>query len=376
MTDTTTIPEIKALEQTDDYAKFVVEPLDRGYGVTLGNSLRRVLLSSIPGAAVTSVKIEGVLHEFSTIPGVKEDTTELLLNVKNLAFKIHDNGASAAALAAGTRPEPRVAHIDVHGQGTVTGADVQCPPDMEMVNSDLYLATISDDNAHLSIELTVNSGKGYVLPEKQDKSRQVIGEIPIGAAFTPVKKVSYTVEATRVGFKTDFDRLVLEIWTNGTIAPAESLAQAAQTLERFFHQFVEAPLGNIAALAQMDGGGARNGLPNGAPDARIEELDFSVRTYNCLKKANVLTIGELAQLTENDLMQIRNFGKKSLTEVKEKLALLGLKLTGDTGEPGDYSSYDDDEETDTDETQGVGDIGSGLISAGEGDEAVQEDDEI
>ncbi len=152
MTDTTTIPEIKALEQTDDYAKFVVEPLDRGYGVTLGNSLRRVLLSSIPGAAVTSVKIEGVLHEFSTIPGVKEDTTELLLNVKNLAFKIHDDGASWLPHLAmpAQRPEPRVAHIDVHGQGTVTGADVQCPPDMEMVNSDLYLATISDDNAHLS----------------------------------------------------------------------------------------------------------------------------------------------------------------------------------------------------------------------------------
>jgi DNA-directed RNA polymerase subunit alpha len=341
MTDTITFPEIKALEQSEDYAKFVVEPLDRGYGQTLGNSLRRVLLASIPGAAVTSVKIDGVLHEFSTIPGVKEDTTELLLNAKSLAFRVHETASSNGAAA---HSEPRLAHIDVHGQGRVTGADVQCPPDMELVNPDLYLATISDDNARLSVEFKVNSGRGYVLPDKQDKSRQVIGEIPLGAAFTPVKKVSYTVEATRVGFKTDFDRLVLEIWTNGTITPAEALGQAAHTLERFFHQFVESPLGNLASFGLIDGTAPRGGLANGAPDARIEELDFSVRTYNCLKKANVLTIGELAQMSEGDLMQIRNFGKKSLTEVKEKLGVLGLKLKGDTGEIGDYSGDDDEDE--------------------------------
>ena len=346
MTDTITFPEIKALEQNEEYAKFVVEPLDRGYGVTLGNSLRRVLLSSIPGAAVTSVKIEGVLHEFSTIAGVKEDTTELLLNVKNLAFKVHDD--SPAASSNGTRPEPRIAHIDVQGQGRVTGADVQCPPDLELINSDLYLATISDESARLSIELTVDIGRGYVLPEKQDKTRQLIGVIPIGAAFTPVRRVSYTVEATRVGFKTDYDRLVLEIWTNGTISPAESLGQAAFTLERFFHQFVEAPLGHIANLSHGDGVMRAGGLANGAPDARIEELDFSVRTYNCLKKANVLTIGELAQMTEGDLMQIRNFGKKSLTEVKEKLLDLGLKLRGDTGESIDFAADDDEDEGDGD----------------------------
>jgi DNA-directed RNA polymerase subunit alpha len=341
MTDTITFPEIKALEQSDEYAKLVVEPLDRGFGVTLGNSLRRVLLSSVPGAAVTSVKIEGVLHEFSTITGVKEDTTELLLNAKNLAFKIHPS-------ADGPRTEALVAHIDVRGQGTVTGADVQCPPDMELINTDLYLATISDESARLAVEFTVNTGKGYVLPEKQDKSRQVIGEIPIGAAFTPVRRVSYTVEATRVGFKTDFDRLVLEIWTNGTISPVEALGQAASTLERSFHQFVEAPLGQMATFAFSDGVGQRAGATGGAPDARIEELDFSVRTYNCLKKATVLTVNELAQMSENDLMQIRNFGKKSLTEVKEKLAMLGLKLRGDTGEIGDYTD-DDEDDTDIDD---------------------------
>jgi DNA-directed RNA polymerase subunit alpha len=338
MAETLTIPEIKVLEQNEDqgYAKFVVEPLDRGYGVTLGNSLRRVLLSSIPGAAVTSVKIDGVLHEFSTIPGVKEDTTELLLNVKNLAFKMHDG-----ITTNGTRPEPKLVHIDVHGEGQITGGDVQCPPEIELVNPELYLATISDDGARLSMELAVEVGRGYVLPDKQDKSRQVIGVIPIGAAFTPVRKVSYTVEATRVGFKTDFDRLVLEVWTNGTISPSDALAQAAYTLEQFFHRFVEAPLGKAFAAIAGDGDLSRASYGAGAPDARIEELDFSVRTYNCLKKANVLTVGELAQMSESDLMQIRNFGKKSLTEVKEKLAVLGMSLKGSSN--GEYEGVDEDE---------------------------------
>jgi DNA-directed RNA polymerase subunit alpha len=336
MADIFTIPEIKALEQSDNYSKFVVEPLDRGYGITLGNSLRRVLLSSIVGAAVTSVKILGVQHEFSTIPGVKEDTTELLLNIKNLAFKVHP-GFSTAEDA----PTVRTAHIEVHGEGQVTGADVKTPPDVELVNPELYIASISDPDATLEIELTVDLGKGYVLPDKS--IAQQIGIIPIGAAFTPVRKVSYTVEATRVGFKTDYDRLTLEIWTNGTIAPADALASAAYTLEQFFHRFVEAPLSRMAA-AFADGDGSR-GFASGAPDARIEELDFSVRTYNCLKKANVLTIGELAQLSELDLMQIRNFGKKSLTEVKEKLGTLNLALKGSP----EGVSFSDDSEDDTED---------------------------
>jgi DNA-directed RNA polymerase subunit alpha len=333
MADIFTIPEIKALEQSDNYSKFVVEPLDRGYGITLGNSLRRVLLSSIVGAAVTSVKILGVQHEFSTIPGVKEDTTELLLNIKNLAFKVHSSFSTQE-----DAPTVRTAHIEVHGEGQVTGADVKTPPDMELVNPELYLASISDPDGSLEIELTVDLGKGYVLPDKS--IAQQIGIIPIGAAFTPVRKVSYTVEATRVGFKTDFDRLTLEIWTNRTIAPA------AYTLEQFFHRFVEAPLSRMAA-ALAEGDGAR-GFASGAPDARIEELDFSVRTYNCLKKANVLTIGELAQLSELDLMQIRNFGKKSLTEVKEKLGTLNLALKG-SPEGAEGISFSDDSDDDSDE---------------------------
>jgi DNA-directed RNA polymerase subunit alpha len=343
MAELFTIPEIKALEQSDNYSKFVVEPLDRGYGVTLGNSLRRVLLSSIQGAAVTTVKIQGVQHEFSTIPGVKEDTTEILLNVKNLAFKMHP-----AFSPQEDGPTTRVAHIDVHGEGQVTGADVKCPPDMELVNPELYIASISDPDGTLEIELTVDLGKGYVLPDKS--IAQQIGIIPIGAAFTPVKKVSYTVEATRVGFKTDFDRLTLEIWTNGTIAPADALASAAYTLEQFFHRFVEAPLSKMAA-ALADGEGGRS-FGTGAPDARIEELDFSVRTYNCLKKANVLTIGELAQLSELDLMQIRNFGKKSLTEVKEKLGTLSLSLKG-SPEGVEGISFDDDSDDSDDESDEI-----------------------
>lgn len=326
MAEPLTTPEIKALEQNDSYAKFVIEPLERGYGVTLGNSLRRVLLSSIPGAAVTSVKIDGVLHEFSTIPGVREDTTELLLNIKNLSFRVHDIDAVNAL------EEPLVAHIDVRGEGRVSGADVQCPPEIEIVNPDLYIASVSDPEARLSIELTVDIGRGYVLPGKHEKTRQVIGVIPIGAAFTPVRKVAYTVEATRVGFKTDFDRLLIELWTNGTISPSDALTDAARILEGFFHLFVEAPLGGFVAFGGLDVNSHAVALGAGAPDARIEELDFSVRTYNCLKKANVLTIGELALLSEMDLMQIRNFGKKSLTEVKEKLSVLGMALQGSSSD--------------------------------------------
>jgi len=331
----TATPRIETLEQTDNYGKFVVEPLERGYGVTLGNSLRRVLLSSIPGAAVTSIKIDGVLHEFSTISGVKEDTTELILNLKDLFVKVHPDGGATG------RTEPKVIRLDVKGPGDVTGADIQCPSDVEVVNPEVYLATLADESAHLTMEMTVEEGKGYVLPEKHDKSKHVIGVIPVGASFTPVRRVAYNVESTRVGFKTDFERLTLEVWTNGTTAPAEALSQAAYLLEQFFHRFVEFPAGAGARI----GGGAGLAYPvgaGGAPDARIEELDFSVRTYNCLKKANILTIGDLLQISESDLMQIRNFGKKSLTEVKEKLAALGLTILGATD--GDHDDLSDDDD--------------------------------
>jgi len=336
LTEATT-PRIETLEQTDTYGKFVVEPLERGYGVTLGNSLRRVLLSSIPGAAVTSIKIDGVLHEFSTIPGVKEDTTELILNLKDLFVKVHN----APSISNGTKPDPQVIRIDVKGEGVVTGADIKCPSDVEVVNPEVYLATLSDANAHLSMELMVDLGKGYVLPDKQDKSKQVIGVIPIGAAFTPVRRTAFNVEATRVGFKTDYERLTIELWTNGTLAPGEALGQAAGLLEQFFQRFVSVSQG----AASRSGGSGGINFPAGAagaPDARIEELDFSVRTYNCLKKANVLTIGDLVNISESDLMQIRNFGKKSLTEVKEKLASLGLTIIGATDDDTAYGDDDDD----------------------------------
>ena len=343
-------PRIETLEQTETYGKFVVEPLDRGYGVTLGNSLRRVLLSSIPGAAVTSIKIDGVLHEFSTIPGVKEDTTELILNLKDLYVKVHNrtkaaSGAAYAngAAANGAEPEPHVITVNVTGPGHVTGADIQCPSDVEIVNPEVHLATLADDKAHLSMELTVKQGKGYVLPEKQDRSKQVIGNIPIGASFTPVRKVSFNVESTRVGFKTDFERLTLEIWSNGTMAPGEALSQAAEQLQALFHRFVEFPQGLGGRIGGANGASFAVGLP-GAPDARIEELDFSVRTYNCLKKANVLTIGDLVKYPESELMQIRNFGKKSLTEVKEKLSSLGLTIPGATDDDTAYADEDDEDD--------------------------------
>lgn len=315
-----TLPRIETLEESGTYGKYIVEPLERGYGVTLGNSLRRVMLSSIEGAAITYVKIDKVLHEFSTIPGLKEDTTELLLNLKDLYVKVERNGNG--------KFEPKTIRIARRGEGRITGADVECPEGVEVVNPEVYIATISDEDATLNMEMTVEIGKGYVLPDKQErKASQPIGVIPVGAAFTPVRKVNYIVEATRVGFKTDYERLVLEVTTNGTVGPSEAISQASAVLVRYFQHFMEFA-GPSALIAHTERALPDNAGGPQAPDARIEELDFSVRTYNCLKKANILTIGELVQTTEADLMQIRNFGKKSLLEVREKLAQWGLSLKG------------------------------------------------
>lgn len=331
------LPHIETLVQSGTYGKFVMEPLERGFGITLGNALRRVLLSSIHGAAVTSMKIDGVLHEFSTIPGVKEDTTELLLNMKDLFVKVHRTGP--------VKPEPKTIWIDVKGAGEVTGADVQTPSDVEVVNPEVHIATISDENAGLAIEMSVEVGKGYVLPDHQERVKPAIGVIPMGAAFTPVVKANFIVEPTRVGLRTDFERLVLEIWTNGTMEPSEALSEGSRNLDRLVKLFIDFPGGHGSEGYEEDA------LFSGevelrAPDARIEELDFSVRTYNCLKKANILTIGELVQITEQDLMNIRNFGRKSLNEVKDRLAQLGLSLKkGAEGESisSDYDESEDDE---------------------------------
>lgn len=308
-------PRIEILEDGETYGKFVAEPLEQGFGYTIGNALRRVLLSSIPGAAVTSIKIDGVLHEFSTIPGVKEDTTELLLNLRELFVKMEPNGAEVT--------EPMTVTIDVRGPGEVTGSDIKTPPEIEVVNPEVHIATLDSETASLRAELTVELGKGYVLPEKQDNVKDTIGVIPVGAVFSPVRKVSYTVDPTRVGHKTDYDRLVIEVHTNGTVRPSDAVSDAAKILDRqvrLFFDFARKP------KPGAEFGGDPTGIVPGPPDARIEELDFSVRTYNCLKKANVLTMHELVQLTEADLMNIRNFGRKSLNEVRDKLESLNLSL--------------------------------------------------
>ncbi|MBI2842785.1 MAG: DNA-directed RNA polymerase subunit alpha [Armatimonadetes bacterium] len=312
----TVTPRIETLEENDIYGKFVIEPLDRGFGTTMGNSLRRVMLSSIPGAAITSIKVDGVLHEFSTIPGVKEDTTELILNLREINVRMFHDGAA--------RIEPKMIRIDVHGPGDVTGADIKTPPEVEVVNPEIHIATLDDETAHLKMEMTVEIGRGYVPPDKQERTKHTIGVIPVGALFTPVRKVSYMVEPTRVGHKTDYDRLVLEVWTNGSLSPSDAISDAAKILDKYLRLFFD--FSNRPRTGFIDFGG--EGFMTGpqAPDARIEELDFSVRTYNCLKKANILTIGELVQYSETDLMNIRNFGRKSLNEVKEKLTMLGLSM--------------------------------------------------
>ena len=335
-------PRIDTIAEDDSYGKFVMEPLEKGFGITLGNALRRVLLSSIPGAAITSVKIEGVLHEFSTIPGVKEDSTELLLNLKNLYVKIARDGMA--------KPEPKTVWIDVEGAGEVTGADVRTPADVEVVNPEVHIATLSEETARLSMEMTVEMGRGYVLPEQQEKVKPTIGVIPVGATFTPVRKANFIVEPTRVGHKTDYERLVLEVQTNGSMKPGDAVSEAARDLDKLIRQFVDF---KGRGLLEFEEDGERGGdVELRAPDARIEELDFSVRTYNCLKKANILTIGELVQHSEQDLMNIRNFGKKSLTEVREKLSQLGLglKRSGEVSLTG--QDFEDEKQEDLEEEEG------------------------
>jgi DNA-directed RNA polymerase subunit alpha len=331
-------PRIETLEQSEVSGKFVVEPLEPGYGATLGNSLRRVLLTGIEGAAVTSVRIEGVQHEFQTIPGLKEDATELLLNLKELFVKVHDSGNDDDDEEF-EGAEGHEIRIEARGAGQITGADVICPPDVEIANPECYIATISDETGSLYMTMKVGQGRGYKMPERSVNRTETIGEIPVPAAFAPVRKVTYQVDPSRVGSRTDFERLTLEINTNGTVSPSEALSQAAQLLSEYFNQFANFGGGAGRALIPMSNNFSVGG---NAPDARIENLDFSVRTYNCLKKANILTVGELTQISEVDLMNIRNFGRKSLTEVKEKLQVMGLRLK-DSPEGEVFLGGDDEE---------------------------------
>jgi DNA-directed RNA polymerase subunit alpha len=330
-------PRIETLEHSDTYGKFVVEPLERGYGVTLANPIRRVLLSSLRGATITSLRIDGVLHEFATIPGLREDTTELILNIKSLAVKVADEAAGF-----GEEPEARILRIDKRGEGEVTGADIECPPDVEIVNPEIHIATLADDNASLSMEMTVEVSRGYLLPEKQDKYKGQIGVIPIGAAFSPVRKANFHIEGTRVGSRSDYERLILEIETNGALAPGEALSEAAQVLDHYIRLFFDVSSERVARpLEELSAQMPRPSGP-GAPDVRIEELDFSVRTYNCLKKANIQTVADLVKASEEELMNIRNFGRKSLVEVQDKLAQFGYTLVGSGRSAGAGGDEDED----------------------------------
>jgi DNA-directed RNA polymerase subunit alpha len=316
-------PRIDTLEHTETYGKFLVEPLERGYGVTLANPLRRVLLSSLRGAAITSVRIDGVLHEFATIPGLREDTTELLLNLKELAIKVSENGA-----APSEEGEVHVLRIEKRGEGEITGADIECPEDVEVVNPETHIAALADENASLTVELTVEVGNGYVLPDKHERHKGQIGVIPVGSAFSPVRKVNFAIEPTRVGSRSDFERLIFEVETNGAIAPGEALSEAAHVLDDFVQLFFD--VSSVRVPRAMDDlqAPSRGPVGQGAPDVRIEELDFSVRTYNCLKKANIQTVADLVRASEEELMNIRNFGRKSLVEVQDKLLQFGYALAG------------------------------------------------
>lgn len=298
------------------YSKFVAEPLDRGYGITIGNALRRVLLSDLEGAAITAIRIEGVPHEFTTIPGVVEDVVDIVLNLKGVVVKLHSGDTTTA-------------HISVHREGPVTAADIVTDADVEVINSDWPIATLDKDGS-LEIELQIEKGKGFVPAERNRKPHQAVGVIPVDAIFMPVKKVNYYVEDTRVGQMTDFDRLNLEVWTNGSVEPTEAISYAAETLINHFDVFAElsrAP-GQGVGKAEAGKGEERRAQPT---DMSIEELELSVRAYNCLKRANLYTVGDLLKKTERELLEIKNFGKKSADEVIERLRAYNFHMAA--GEP-------------------------------------------
>jgi DNA-directed RNA polymerase subunit alpha len=304
-------PRIEILELSDDgsYGKFMVEPLERGYGTTLGNSLRRVLLSSLPGAAVTSIKIQGVLHEFSTIPGVLEDVAEIILNIKNLALKVHTD-------------EPVTILIDADGSGVVTAGDIITGLEVEVVDKDQYIATVNEDG-RLYMELELVKGRGYVVSEKNKEESQSVGVIPVDSSFTPVRKVNYNVENTRVGQKIDYDKLVLEVWTNGTMDADEATSLGAKILTEHLNLFIGLTdhVNDVEIMVEKEEDKKEKVLV-----MTVEELDLSVRSYNCLKRASINSVEELTQKTEEDMIKVRNLGKKSLEEVQRKLAELGLGL--------------------------------------------------
>lgn len=307
-------PKIETVEISDDaeFGKFVVEPLERGYGTTLGNSLRRILLSSLPGAAVTSIQIDGVLHEFSTIEGVVEDVTTIILHIKKLALKIYSD-------------EEKTLEIDVQGEGTVTAADITHDSDVEILNPDLHIATLGE-NASFRVRLTAQRGRGYTPADANKRGDQPIGVIPIDSIYTPVSRVSYQVENTRVGQVANYDKLTLDVWTDGSTGPKEAIALGSKILTEHLNIFAgltdEAQHAEIMVEEEED-------QKEKVLEMTIEELDLSVRSYNCLKRAGINTVQELANKTEEDMMKVRNLGRKSLEEVKARLEELGLGLRKD-----------------------------------------------
>ena len=304
-------PNIECVEMSDDgrYGKFVVSPLERGYGTTLGNSLRRILLSSLPGAAATSIKIEGVQHEFSTVPGVTEDVTELILNIKKLALKIHGD-------------LPKTVYIEAKGAQEITAGDIKRDEDVEIFNPDLHIATLNDD-ANLYIEITLSKGRGYVSADKNKSDDLPIGVIAVDSIYTPVERVNMSVENTRVGQQTDYDKLTLEIYTNGTLDPDEAVSLAAKVLSEHLNLFIDLSENAKTAEVMVE---KENNEKEKVLEMNIDELELSVRSYNCLKRAGINTVEELCSRTSEDMMKVRNLGRKSIEEVLAKLKELGLQL--------------------------------------------------
>lgn len=307
-------PRIECQESPDDisYGKFVVEPLERGYGTTLGNSLRRVLLSSLPGTAPTSIRIAGVQHEFSTIPGVKEDVTEIVLNVKGIIARLHCDG-------------PKTVYIEAAGECEVTAGDIKADGEVEILNPELHIASLGPDGA-LSMEITLAHGRGYVPADKNKSAQQVIGTIPVDSIYAPVLKVNYAVENTRVGNQTDFDKLTIEVWTDKTISARDALSLGAKILCDHFTLFTDLSdtIGNSCTVVEKE-----PERPDTVMKMTIEELDLSVRSFNCLKRANINTVEDLTNKTEEEMINVRNLGRKSLEEVEHKLAMMGLSLASD-----------------------------------------------
>ena len=307
-------PRIECLESPDDisYGKFVVEPLERGYGTTLGNSLRRVLLSSLPGYAPTSIRIAGVQHEFSTIPGVKEDVTEIVLNVKGIIARLHCDG-------------PKTVYIEAAGECEVTAGDIKADAEVEILNPELHIASLGPDCA-LAMEITLDHGRGYIPADKNKSAQQVIGTIPVDSIYAPVLKVNYAVENTRVGNQTDFDKLTIEVWTDKTISARDALSLGAKILCDHFTLFTDLSdtIGNSCTVVEKE-----PERPDTVMKMTIEELDLSVRSFNCLKRANINTVEDLTNKTEEEMIKVRNLGRKSLEEVEHKLAMMGLSLASD-----------------------------------------------